>query len=85
MTRQTMKAIKKTTPKPAVVKRVAARHTSASTRLEGREVPAGYVRPAAVKRLLAERRRRHAIAATSAGLSDTFGTDYLSKLRENRP
>jgi hypothetical protein len=48
--------VKKTPVKKAVVKKVAARATKASAKLENREVPAGYVRPAAVQRLLAERR-----------------------------
>lgn len=41
----------------AVVKKAAARATKASAKLEGREVPAGYVRSAAVKTFLAERQR----------------------------
>jgi hypothetical protein len=53
---QTLKA--KTVVKKAVVRKVAARHTRASTKLESRSVPAGYIRPAAVKRLLAERQIR---------------------------
>ena len=48
--------VKKAVVKKAVVKKVAARATKASAKLENREVPAGYVRPAAVERLLAERR-----------------------------
>lgn len=39
----------------AVVKKVAARSTKASAKLENREVPAGYVRSASVTRFLAER------------------------------
>lgn len=42
----------------AVVKKVAIRATKASVKLENREVPAGYVRPAGVKRILAERQMR---------------------------
>jgi hypothetical protein len=50
--------IKKTAVNKAVVKKVATRATKASAKLENREVPAGYVRPAAVKLLLAERQSR---------------------------
>ncbi len=39
----------------AVVKKAAARATKASAKLENREVPAGYVRSAAVKSFLATR------------------------------
>lgn len=39
----------------AMVKKVADRSTKASAELENRQVPHEYVRPAAVKRLLAER------------------------------
>lgn len=46
------------TVKKAVVKKVAARATKASAKLENRAVLAGYVRPASVKRLLAERQTR---------------------------
>jgi hypothetical protein len=62
MERQTVKktVLKKTPIKKAVVRKVAARSTKASAKLESREIPAGYVRPVAVKRLLAERQaRRH--------------------------
>lgn len=52
------KAVEKTSVKKAVVKKVAARATKASAKLENRAVPAGYVRPASVKRLLAERQTR---------------------------
>jgi hypothetical protein len=45
--------------KKAVVKKVATRATKASAKLENREIPAGYVRPAAVKLLLAERQTHH--------------------------
>jgi hypothetical protein len=55
MERQT---VKKAPVKKAVVKKVAARATKASAKLENRAVPAGYVRPASVKRLLAERQTR---------------------------
>lgn len=48
----------KATVTSAVVKKVAARATKASAKLENREVPAGYVRPAGVKRILAERQAR---------------------------
>jgi hypothetical protein len=44
--------------KEAVVKKAATRATKASAKLENREIPAGYVRPAAVKLLLAERQTR---------------------------
>jgi hypothetical protein len=44
--------------KKAVVKKVAARATKASAKLESREIPAGYVRPASVNRLLTERQTR---------------------------
>jgi hypothetical protein len=50
--------VKKTSVNKAVVKKVAARATKASAKLENRAVPAGYVRPASVKRLLAERQTR---------------------------
>jgi hypothetical protein len=50
--------VKKTSVNKAVVKKVAARATKASAKLENRAVPAGYVRPAFVKRLLAERQTR---------------------------
>jgi hypothetical protein len=55
MERQT---VKKAPVKKTVVKKVAARATKASAKLENRAVPAGYVRPASVKRLLAERQTR---------------------------
>jgi hypothetical protein len=65
MERQTVKkapvkktVVKKTVVKKTVVKKVAARATKASAKLENRAVPAGYVRPASVKRLLAERQTR---------------------------
>jgi hypothetical protein len=65
MERQTVKKapvkkapVKKTPVKKTVVKKVAARATKASAKLENRAVPAGYVRPASVKRLLAERQTR---------------------------
>jgi hypothetical protein len=50
--------IKKAAVKKAVVKKVARRAAKASAKLENRAVPAGYVRPAAVKFLLAERQTR---------------------------
>lgn len=56
MERQT--AVKKTAVKKAVVKKVAIRAAKASAKLENREVPAGHVRSAAVKLLLAERQTR---------------------------
>ncbi|MDZ7884143.1 MAG: hypothetical protein U5N53_15105 [Mycobacterium sp.] len=46
---------KKAIVKKAVVKKVAARATKASAKLENREIPAGYVRSAAVKSFLAAR------------------------------
>jgi hypothetical protein len=55
MERQT---VKKAPVKKTVVKKIAARATKASAKLENRAVPAGYVRPASVKRLLAERQTR---------------------------
>ncbi|MGV9799576.1 hypothetical protein ACWDTP_16145 [Mycobacterium sp. NPDC003449] len=42
----------------AVVKKAAQRAAEASTRLENRDTPAGYVRGEGVKRLLAEREAR---------------------------
>lgn len=46
MERQTArKAIKNVTVEKTVIKRVAARATKASAKLEDREVPAVYVRP----------------------------------------
>jgi hypothetical protein len=50
--------VKKAPVKKTPVKKVAARATKASAKLENRVVPAGYVRPASVKRLLAERQTR---------------------------
>lgn len=52
--------MKRQSPKKVVVKEVAvkkavARATKASAKLENREVPAGYVRPAAVARYIASR------------------------------
>jgi hypothetical protein len=41
-----------------VVKRFAARSTKASAQLEGRAVPAGYVRSERIERFLAERLQR---------------------------
>jgi len=50
---------KKAAPvKKAVVKRVAARASAASTKLENRAVPAGHVRSRGVKALLDERQSR---------------------------
>ena len=46
------------TPKKAAVKKAVARATKASAKLENREVPAGYVRPAAVARYIASRQTR---------------------------
>jgi hypothetical protein len=40
------------------VKKVARRATKASAKLENRDIPAGYVRSAAVENLLAERQTR---------------------------
>jgi hypothetical protein len=51
-------SVNKAVVNKAVVKKVAARATKASAKLENRAVPAGYVRPASVKRLLAERQTR---------------------------
>lgn len=42
----------------AVIKKAAVRSTKASAKLEDRQVPAGHVRSAGVKRLLAERQGR---------------------------
>lgn len=44
--------------KDALVKKVAARAATASTRLEDRSVPSGHVRSRGVKVLLAERQAR---------------------------
>ena len=41
-----------------IVKKVAARHTRASAKLETRSVPASYFRSAAAKKILAERQTR---------------------------
>lgn len=44
----------------AAIKKAAQRAAEASTRLENRDLPAGYVRDEGVKRLLAEREvRKH--------------------------
>lgn len=48
-------AVKRTTVRKAIVKKVATRSTRASANLENRQIPTGYVRPAGVKRILAER------------------------------
>jgi hypothetical protein len=48
-------AAKKVVVKKAAVKKAVARATKASAKLENREVPAGYVRPAAVARYIASR------------------------------
>jgi hypothetical protein len=54
--RQTPKtAAKKVVVKKAAVKKAVARATKASAKLENREVPAGYARPAAVARYIASR------------------------------
>jgi len=45
---------KKVVVKRAAVKKAAARATKASAKLEGREVPAGHVRSAAVTRYIAK-------------------------------
>jgi hypothetical protein len=42
----------------AVIKKIAARATTASAKLENRQVPAGHVRSAGVQRLLSERQGR---------------------------
>ncbi len=56
MERQTSKtAAKKVVVKKAAVKKAIARATKASAKLENREVPAGYVRPAAVASYIASR------------------------------
>jgi hypothetical protein len=47
-------------PDSDTIRRAAARSTKASAKLERRELPADYVRPEAVERLLAERRCRDA-------------------------
>jgi hypothetical protein len=49
---------RQTSVSKTVVKKVAARLTKASAKLENRDVPTGYVRSAAAKRLLAERQTR---------------------------
>lgn len=46
-------------PSPRVIKRAARRATKASAKLENRVVPAGHVRSAGVKRILAERQSRN--------------------------
>lgn len=48
-------AVKKQIIQQVVVKKVAARATEASVKLENRQVPAGHVRSAGVQRLLTER------------------------------
>ncbi|MGA3254548.1 MAG: hypothetical protein ABSD32_10560 [Mycobacterium sp.] len=49
---------KKVAVRQSVIKKVAARATKASAKLENRQVPAGHVRSAEVKRLLSERQGR---------------------------
>jgi len=49
---------KRTAPTPAAIKKMAARATEASTKLENRSVPPGYVRTPGVKALLAARQAR---------------------------
>jgi hypothetical protein len=53
--RQTKKTAKKVVVKKAAVKKAVIEATKASAKLENREVPAGYVRPAAVARYIATR------------------------------
>jgi hypothetical protein len=53
-------SVERQSPKKVVVREVAvknavARATKASAKLENREVPTGYVRPAAVARYIASR------------------------------
>ncbi|GAT07602.1 uncharacterized protein RMCN_0735 [Mycolicibacterium novocastrense] len=48
------------------MKKAAARATRASAKLENRSVPTGYVRPAAVRKLLAERPTRNELALYAA-------------------
>lgn len=45
-------------PSVTVIKKAAHRATKVSAKLENREVPAGHVRSAAVKRILTERQTR---------------------------
>lgn len=49
---------KRTVPTQAAIKKMAARATEASTKLENRSVPAGHVRSPGVKALLAARQTR---------------------------
>jgi len=53
---------KAVTVTPAAVQAAARKNTKASARLEGREVPAGFVRSPAVERYIA-----------ASGTSDAFG------------
>lgn len=56
MERQT---VRKSAVNKVVVKKIAARATRASAKLENREVPVGHVRSAGVRRILAERQSRN--------------------------
>ncbi|VBA39305.1 hypothetical protein LAUMK13_02531 [Mycobacterium innocens] len=55
MERQTPKTAARRSSSKAAVKKAVARATKASAKLENREVPAGYVRPAAIARYIASR------------------------------
>jgi hypothetical protein len=52
-----MENVKRRKMSADAVKRFATRSAKASAKLERRELPAGYVRPAAVEQFLAERRQ----------------------------
>jgi len=49
---------KRTAPTSAAIKKMKARATEASTKLENRSVPIGHVRPPGVKAFLAARQAR---------------------------
>lgn len=53
------RTVQKAAVSKVVVKKAAGRATRASAKLENREVPAGHVRSAGVKRILAERQSRN--------------------------
>jgi len=61
---------KTVTVTPAAIQAAARKNTKASARLEGREVPADFVRSPAVERYIAESGRRTADALVPGGAPD---------------
>lgn len=55
---KTHASVQPSAKRQTVIKKVAARATKASAKLENRQVPAGHVRSAGVQRLLSERQGR---------------------------